>query len=252
MARALIIDDETTARSIVRALLAEHPDVEIVGEADTLRAARELLHSATYDLVFLDINLTDGSGFDLMPDVDRKAHVVFVTGANQHALRAFEVNALDYVVKPVTPTRLAETLRRFGQHRAKRVDSPSVALRLDDIIQLASSAQARFAEVGHVSAIEAEENYSRVYLNDGETILVRRTLKAWMDILPPGHFVRVHRTMIVNLARISRYRQPGPKTVALDVTGVTHSIAVGRQFWPDLKARLDKRFPRAMALSDKL
>lgn len=245
VARALIIDDETTARSIIRGLLAEHVEIEVVGEAATTQAARELLRTARYDLVFLDIHLEDGDAFDLMPEVHRKAQVVFVTGANHHALRAFEVNALDYVVKPVTRARLAESIRRFGRQHVPRAAVAAATSQLEAIVQLSSSSRARFAEVGEINAIEAQENYTRVHLQNGESILVRRTLKAWTEILPDEFFVRVHRTMIVNLARISGYRRSAPKTVLLTVKGLPEAIAVGRQFWPALLGRLNDHFPAA-------
>src|SRR5688572_22135523 len=110
--RALLIDDEPPARIVLRTLLAPHP-VEIVGEAGTLRAARELLARHDYTLVFLDIQLRGGTGFDLVPAVRPGAEIVFVTAHDEHALRAFEVNALDYLLKPIKPERLAASITRL-------------------------------------------------------------------------------------------------------------------------------------------
>src|SRR4051812_48452693 len=101
MPNALIIDDEPPARTVLRALLAAHAGTTIIGEAGTMRAARELLEEADYSLVFLDIQLRGGSGFDLVPLVRAGAAVIFVTAHDEHALRAFEVNAIDYLLKPV-------------------------------------------------------------------------------------------------------------------------------------------------------
>ena len=114
MPRALLIDDEALARTELRRLLAAHPDVAIVGEADDVSSARARLAPADYDLVFLDIQLAGGSGFDLIPHVAPAAAIVFVTAHDAFALRAFEVNALDYLLKPVPPTRLAESLARLA------------------------------------------------------------------------------------------------------------------------------------------
>ena len=101
MIRTLLIEDDLAARKIQHRMLVAHPMVQIVGEAGTVRGARTLLARGNYDLVFLDIQLVGGNGFDLIPHVRREARVIFLTGHNQHAVRAFAVNALDYLIKPV-------------------------------------------------------------------------------------------------------------------------------------------------------
>src|SRR5690242_11409511 len=111
MHRALIIDDEIAAREELRSLLAAHPSITVTGEAGTMSNARALLTGGNYDLVFLDIQLLGGLGFDLLPHVREPANVVFVSGHDGYAIRAFEVNALDYLLKPATAARLATTLR---------------------------------------------------------------------------------------------------------------------------------------------
>ena len=237
LVRALLIDDEKTARNDLRAMLAAHPEIEIVGEAATIKTARALLATADYSLVFLDVQLLGGTGFDLVPNVRAGARIIFVTAHNEYALRAFEVNALDYLLKPVKAERLARALTRVAPGD-EPPPAPSLALRPDDIIHLNSGTVARFAPITDLSAIEAEENYSLVHLADGSDILVRRSLKAWEEILPAAHFVRVHRTVIVNLARLTGYRREGQKSISLQVHGVPASLPVGRMFWPELKPRL--------------
>ncbi len=247
MIRTVLIDDERNARDDLRAMLGAHPEIEVVGEAATVRAARELLATADYSLVFLDIQLLGGSGFDLVPGVRPAARIIFVTAHNQHAVRAFEVNALDYLLKPVRAERLAQALVRIAPpapvaaapaETASAAAPAGLALRPDDIIHLSSGTTARFAPVTDLCAIEAEENYSLVHLADQSSILVRRSLKAWEEILPPADFMRVHRTAIVSLARLTGYRRDAQKSVHLAVQAVTHPIPVGRMFWADLRARL--------------
>lgn len=254
MTRTLLIDDERNAREDLRAMLGAHPEIEIVGEAATVRTARELLNTADYGLVFLDIQLLGGSGFDLVPSVRPGARIIFVTAHNQHAIRAFEVNALDYLLKPVRAERLAQALVRLAPPAAVVTAAPGtadaggdpgapatpagLALRPDDIIHLSSGTAARFAPVTDLCAIEAEENYSLVHLADQSSILVRRSLKAWEEILPPTHFMRVHRTAIISLARLTGYRRDAQKSVQLTVQAVTNPIPVGRMFWADLRGRL--------------
>src|SRR4051812_3009110 len=105
MPRALLIDDEALARDALRVLLEGHPEVKIAGTAATVGQGRTLLARDDYDIVFLDIQLRGGSGFDLVPHVRPGAQIIFVTAHDEHALRAFEVNALDYLLKPVRPER---------------------------------------------------------------------------------------------------------------------------------------------------
>ena len=237
--RALIVEDNAAARADLRDRLAAHPGIAIVGESASVDRARALLAAGDYDLVFLDVQLRGGSGFDLVPHVRAEARIIFVTAHDEYAVRAFEVNALDYLVKPVSPERLALALTRWPARPADAEPAaPAQALRPDDIIHLSSGTQARFAPITDLSAIEAEENYSLVRLVDGSSVLVRRTLKAWGDILPASHFVRVHRAVIVNVTRLQGYRRDAAKALWLQVAGVPTPLPVGRLYWPELKARL--------------
>lgn len=238
MIRALIIDDEAPARGDLRAMLAAHPEVAVVGEAATVKTARALFAKTECELVFLDIALVGGSGFDLVPAVRPGTRIIFVTAHNEHALRAFEVNALDYLLKPVKAERLTAALARMAQP-SPPTDAPAgLALRADDIVQLLAAGHARFAPVADICVIEAQENYTLVHLADHTSILVRRTLTSWEEILPPALFMRVHRSAVVNLARITAYRRDAARALTLQVQPVNEPVAVGRQFWPELKARL--------------
>lgn len=248
MPRALLIDDETTARADLRTKLAAHPEVTILAEAATVRSARELLARPDYDLVFLDIQLIGGSAFELVADVRPDARIIFVTAFDTYALRAFEINALDYLLKPVVPARLAEALRRLGAAPASASPAatdplPSSALRLDDTVFLRSGLRARFAPVSDLSLISARDNYSEVQLADGSKVFLRKSLKAWEDTLPATHFMRVHRTQIVNLARVLRYERDGDERTLLHVVGATEPVAVSRDRWSELRMRLERLNP---------
>lgn len=239
MPQALLIEDETTARLDLRNKLALHPDVTILAEAATVRSAREILARQDYDLVFLDIQLVGGSGFDVVPDVRPGARIIFVTAYDTHALRAFEVNALDYLLKPVLPVRLAEALRRLGPAPAEETEIPAgPALRLDDTVYLRAGLRARFTPVSEISLIAARDNYSEVQLVDGTKIFLRKSLKAWEETLPAPHFMRVHRTQIVNLARVIRYQRDGDERTLLYVAGAPEPVSASRYRWRELRQRL--------------
>lgn len=217
MPRALIIDDEPPACDLLRALLSEHPQVDIVGEAGTLDDARVRLAREDYDLVFLDIQLRGGSGFDLMPHVRPDAHVVFVTAFDQHALRAFEVNALDYILKPVSPERLARSLRRAPAGPADETASPFAPS--DRVLLKLGSGSERFLRLLDIRCVVSCENYSEVWLGDNERVFVRKTMKAWEQLLP-AVFVRAHRHAIVNTQHLERIERVSVSTSHLHLGGV--------------------------------
>jgi len=248
MPRALLIEDEATARADLRAKLAAHPEVSILAEAATLRSARVLLARPDYDLVFLDIQLVGGSAFDLVPDVRPGARIIFVTAYESFALRAFEINALDYLLKPVVPARLAAALQRLAAAPTAAEEAasdlpPGPALRLDDTVYLRSGLRARFAPVADISIIAAHDNYSEVLLADGSKIFLRKSLKAWEDTLPTTHFMRVHRTLIVNLARVTRYQRDGDERTLLYIAGAAEPVAASRYRWSELRERLSAMRP---------
>jgi two-component system LytT family response regulator len=236
MPRALIIDDEVSARADLRLLLAAHPDVTIVGEAALIVQAQALLARDDYDLVFLDIQLLGGTGFELVPQVRAGARIIFVTAHDNFALRAFEVNALDYLLKPVRVARLAESFARLA---APVPAGAAPALRSDDVVYVKTGpGAARFVRVPEILLLVSQDNYSEVRLSTGEHFLVRQTLAAWEERLPATHFMRVHRRSIVNLSQIEGFENQDDEVALLRVTGLTEPVRARRQNWTELRARL--------------
>lgn len=247
MPRALIIDDEVSARRDLRALLGAHPGVTIAGEAALIDEARVLLHRDDYDLVFLDIQLLGGTGFDLVPDVRPEARIIFVTAYDQFALRAFEVNALDYLRKPLRVARLAESLQRLPagpQLSASHSPFPPTGAPLpqlapDDLISVKTGpGSTRFIRVADIVLLTSQDNYTEVRLANGEHFLVRQTLSSWEERLPLSHFLRVHRQTIVSLPRIEGFAHEDAEITALRVTGLRESVRARRVHWSELRTRL--------------
>ncbi len=239
--RVLLIDDEAPAREDLRRLLAAHPGIDIVGEAGSVASGRARLAASDYDLVFLDIQLVGGNGFDLVPAVAPTARVVFVTAYDEHALRAFEVNALDYLLKPVRRDRLAEALQRAAvpPARAARGDGRAVPLHADDILHVKTGrAAARFVKLADLVTLTSEDNYSTLLLGDGSRLLVRETLASWEARLPATHFMRVHRQAIVNLRRIEGFSHEDDRLTLLRVAGAPAPVHARREHWAELTARL--------------
>lgn len=237
MIRVLIIDDEAPARADLRALLGAHAHVEIVGEAALIPEAQAKLRAGNYDLVFLDVQLLGGTGFDLVPDVRPEARIIFATAHDEFAFRAFEVNALDYLRKPVRTARLAESLRRIEEAAPPRV--AAAALRADDIVQVKTApGAARFVAVAEITVITSNDNYSEVSLLSGARLFVRQTLAAWEGRLPRSHFLRVHRKAIVNVARIEGFAHHDEEVTLLRLAGQRAPVRARREHWPQLGERL--------------
>ena len=252
MLRTLLIDDEPGARAELRWLLEAHPGHPVVGEAATFTQAQQLLTTADYDLVLLDIQLLGGTGLDLIPYVSPRARVIFITAYDQHAVRAFELNALDYLLTPASTARFAADLARLtppsapnSQHTAPPPAAPAPpTARLDDQILLKlDGATARFVRLADIRAIAASENYTEVTLGIGEKLFVRRTMKSWEDLLPPADFGRVHRTVIVALGHIDRIVRLNRATLEVYLRGQRDPLPVSYRLAPDLRARLGARWP---------
>jgi len=258
MTRALLIDDEPPACDILRTLLADHPAITIVAEAGTLQSACTALARDDYDLVFLDIQLRGGTGFDLVPHVRPGARIVFVTAYDQHALRAFQVNALDYLLKPVDPARLAESLRRIAAPSAAGAalpgrpppplaptDRPPPPLAPTDrvLVKLGAGTE-RFIPLADIRTIGSAENYSELLVGpDGERLFVRKTMKSWEELLPAAQFVRVHRRTIVNIAHVRDLERMSEATVHLRVDGLAEPVPASYRYLSDLRRALALRLP---------
>ncbi|CAN5754061.1 LytTR family DNA-binding domain-containing protein [soil metagenome] len=224
--RAVIVDDETPAREVLQELLLQHPNVKVIGEANSVTNATALCLDLRPNLIFLDVQMRDGDGFELLPKLDPIPAIIFVTAYDQFAVRAFEINAVDYLVKPVNPERLAHSLQRII-----RQPQPVLAkvLTEDDKIFLRSDTKLRVAFVTEISGIEAQENYSLVHLTDGGSMLVRRSMTEWEGILPKQHFLRPHRSLIVNIQAVKKVSMCGRDEIDVEIAGFTAPIRLGRR-----------------------
>ena len=202
----LIVDDERLARRELRRLLDPHDEVTVVGEAANADEAEAAVREQDPDLLLLDVQMPGDSGFDLLERLDAVPHVVFVTAYDEYAIKAFEVNALDYLVKPVEPDRLAaalETVReRAGEADPQAVaaqDEPTSTLTAEEQVFVKDGKRCWFVQLADVRLFEAAGNYTRLYFN-GETPLIHRSLSYLEDRLDPDRFFRASRQHILNLA----------------------------------------------------
>ncbi|HEU4409126.1 MAG TPA: response regulator [Polyangiaceae bacterium] len=245
---ALIVDDERLARRELRTLLAAHDAIEVVGEASSVREAVRRVEALAPDVVFLDVQMPRQSGFELLDQVENSFRVVFVTAYDAYALRAFEVNALDYLLKPVRPDRLARTLDRLlAPAEAEPPESPrpgaaapddgSRRLEPDDHLFVSFDRRARFVRVRSIVCVCGAGDYSEVVLDDGQRALVSRTLRQWEERLPARAFVRIHRATIVNLDFVERVEKSDDEAYAVYLRGVEAPVTMSRRQAARVKLR---------------
>lgn len=201
--RALLVDDERLARKQLRALLANFPEVEIVAEAATVPEALAATHTHRPDVVFLDIQMPGASGFDFLESAEGPFATIFVTAHDRFALRAFEVNGLDYLLKPVDGERLAQAIHRLSL-RIEVAAATGPSLENSDYLFVTSSSAARFIQIKRIQYVLAAGPYSEIFVDDGSKWMILRSVKEWQARLPQAQFARIHRSTIVNLDFVDR------------------------------------------------
>lgn len=214
--RVIIVDDERLARAELRRLLAAHPDVEIIAEAANAAEAHELIAKHKPDLLLLDVQMPGGSGFDLLSSLDRAPPTIFTTAFDQYAVKAFEVSALDYLMKPIEAKRLAAALVRAGAKRASDASAEADSGK----IFIKDGSRCWFVAPEQIAVFESEGNYTRVFFGD-ERPLMLRSLAQLEQTLDPVKFHRVSRKHIVNLAYVDRYETNESGGLTLHLTNNT-------------------------------
>jgi two-component system LytT family response regulator len=196
--KALIVDDERLARAEMRRLLAAHPDIEIAGEAAHAEEARERIAQLAPDLLLLDIEMPGANAFDLLASLDSAPAVIFTTAFDAHAVRAFEVSALDYLLKPIDPARLAAALER-----ALEAYRPAASI---DRVFVRDGDRCWFVRLSDVPVIESEGNYARLDV-PGQPLLPRSL--SYLEARLQPAFFRASRKHLVNLKLVDRV-EAGP------------------------------------------
>jgi two-component system LytT family response regulator len=218
MLKALIVDDEAKARRILEELLKEYcPDIQVVSTADDVPSAVKAIQKFQPDLVFLDIEMPQYTGFQLFDFIaDLNFEVIFTTAYREYALQAFEVSAIDYLLKPIQIERLIGAVEKVRKQRLQQINERIQTLKSNleqDFIQKIALPVAEgllFVELADIIYLAAEGAYTQIYLTSGKKILVSKNIKSFEESLVHPHFFRVHRSYIINLNRVKQYlRQEG-------------------------------------------
>ncbi len=197
--KAIIIDDERLARQELKNLLTAHKDIEVIAECSNAEEAKTKIANLKPDVIFLDIQMPGKSGLELIEEVSALSEVIFVTAYDEYALRAFEVNALDYLLKPVQPQRLAETMKKLVNKEEKEMKKESTTpFEDDDQVFVKDGERCWFVRLSAIRLFESEGNYVRVYFENNRPLILR-SLNNLDARLNPKTFFRASRKHIINL-----------------------------------------------------
>ncbi|MEO8205030.1 MAG: response regulator transcription factor [Chthoniobacterales bacterium] len=230
MLRVMIVDDEPLARQGLRQLLGVHPEVSVVAEAAKVSDAKLLIEREKPEALFLDIRMPGLSGFDLLKSLHEPPKVVFVTAYSQHAVEAFEVNAVDYLLKPVMPERLAAAIRRL-----RGGDDPYSE---EDRICLRTPERTVIAKMEGIPLLQAEDDFTRVFVLNEQPLLIGQTLSSFERQLPAPPFLRLDRSHLVNVSAIQKWETLSRDEGRLHLNGLPTPLPLGRA----AQARLRQQF----------
>ena len=226
--RALLVDDERLARKQLRALLASFPEVEVVAEASAVPEALAAVQEHQPEVVFLDIQMPGPSGFDFLASARGRFSTIFVTAHDRFALRAFEVNGLDYLLKPVESDKLARAVNRLAVTDVV-ADNPTFPLRTSDYLFVSGAVSSRFVRVEQILCVLAAGPYSEIFVDDGTRWMMSRSITEWQRRLPKSHFVRIHRSTIVNLEFVDRVEPLPNYSYTVRLRGSNRQLMMSRR-----------------------
>lgn len=200
--KAILIDDERLARQELKNLLAAHKEVEVIAECSDATQAKEKINELKPDLIFCDIQMPGKSGLELAEEISAMVDVVFITAHDEHAIKAFELNAFDYLLKPVQPERLAETIKKLSvKDTASKLDN-NTPLTERDMVFIKDGDRCWFARLSDIRLFESEGNYVRVYFDNNKPLILR-SLNSLETRLNEKQFFRASRKHMINLSYIA-------------------------------------------------
>jgi len=244
--RTIVVDDEELARQVMRELLRAHDEIEVVAECRNGLEAVKAVAEHKPDLLFLDVQMPKLTGFDVLELIGPDVPVIFVTAYDEYAMKAFEVHAMDYLLKPVGKERLAAALRRVKTRTAEKLPMPAEltaaarpAGQFVDRLVVKDGTRATLIPVSKLDYAEAQDDYVAL-ASEGKNHLKQQTIASLEASLDPKSFVRIHRSYIVNLERVARIEPYGKESrVAILSSGL--KLPVSRAGYARLRALLDER-----------
>lgn len=226
MLRVILIDDEQLARQGLREMLGDIDGVEVVGEAASVSEATALITGMKPDALFLDIMMPDRDGFSLLSAMKKSPPVVFVTAHAEYAARAFDFEAVDYLLKPVRPARLVAAVKRLRSATGQTQDGPAYGQ--NDRICLRTPERTLVAPLGDLLSLEAEGDFTRVTVSGESPLLICRALGQFEEELPSPPFQRIDRSLIINLDRVHSLEIKPERRSRVFLHGLSSPIELGK------------------------
>lgn len=234
---SVIVDDERLARKELSSMLKEYKQISIVGEADDVNSAIKVIEEHKPDVVFLDIQMPGESGFELLNRIDHELKVIFVTAFDEFAIKAFDINALDYLLKPINPERLKNSIERL-ERKNKEHQEFLKPIDYEDHLLLTINNRLKFVKANTIVAITSAGDYSNIIFMDSKKGLTLKTMKEWEKRLPKKHFCRIHRSSIINLNYIERIEEWFNNSFKVYMNSNTLSLTMSRRFVANLKNKM--------------
>lgn len=231
---AIIVDDEKLAREDLLSLLEEFSDVKVIAQAGNVEEAKKLVNELEPDLIFLDIQMPGKDGFELLAELNTKAKIIFVTAYDEYAIKAFEVNAQDYLLKPVNSNRLKSALEHLKSAK-KDLEYNVKDLEYNDSFFLMINNAYQFIKISNIISITSAGNYSEITTNSKLKGLVLKSMIEWENKLPSKQFVRIHRNAIINLEFIDHVEEWFNYSYQVHLKGLDKPILMSRRYASKLK-----------------
>jgi len=231
---ALLVDDEKRAReSLLQMIQLYCPQITTLVEADSVTSAKEKIVISSPDILFLDIQLGDGTGFDLLRQMNTTTNIIFTTAYNQYAVKAFKFAAIDYLLKPIDPDELIEAIDKTYQKQQQDLDKERMDLfmtmmeRKSNAVQkisLATNESIHIVNIEDIVFCEADRNYTTFHLLNGKELVISKSLREHEEMLPKQDFIRTHHSYLVNINHITRYEKMGNFLVSIDGSKIPVSV----------------------------
>jgi len=213
--KAIIVDDEHDAVSFISSIISEYCDnIDVIGTANSAKEGIKIIRDQVPDIVFLDVEMPHGSGFDLLANFPRKTFdVIFITAFNHYAIKAIKFSAVDYILKPININEFLEAVKKVEESRVNKLNTDhnfealfeNLRSNLPSKLAIPTSDGMEYLNTKEIIRIEADRSYSRFFLNDGRKYLVSRNLKEYQELLSDRNFFRTHNSHLINLDHVKKY-----------------------------------------------
>ena len=237
--KAVIVDDVESMRAVLKKLLSNFDQIQLVGEASDYDEAKNIIQEEKPDLLFLDVDLNGLTSIDLLSDLNYKPMVIFITSHPDYAIKAFEMNAVDYLLKPISLERLTKAIEKVSNTQEDQIwnDTSEARFGLDHIILLSFDNKLCFVKIKDINYIEAYGNYTKVYLSDGKLSITYNSIKNWTTRLPEDVFIQIHRSTIINLINVVKIEKWANDTGRLYLKGIEKPFEISRSYFFQIKKK---------------